>query len=382
MDAVDRIYLSPPDMGPDERRLMLDAFDSNWVAPIGPHLGALEAELADVAGVAHAVAVSSGTAALHLALRLLGVGRDDEVLVPTLTFVATANAVTYTGASLVFVDAHRDSWTVDPALVADELDTRARTGRLPAAVVTVDLYGQCADYDPLLEACERHGVPLVEDAAEGLGATYKGRPAGSFGRAAIFSFNGNKIITTGGGGMLVSDDAELVEAARHLATQARDPAPHYEHSTIGYNYRLGNVPAAIGRGQLMHLGEKVARRRAINAAYRRAFEGVPGISFMPEAAYGSSTNWLTVVLVNPDEFGASTSGVRTHLDRHNIEARPAWKPMHLQPVFADAPMRGGQVAEEIFATGLCLPSGSSLTDAELGRVIDTVFTTPGITQQR
>jgi len=382
VDAVDRIYLSPPDMGPDERRLMLDAFDSNWVAPIGPHLGALEAELADVAGVAHAVAVSSGTAALHLALRLLGVGRDDEVLVPTLTFVATANAVTYTGASPVFIDAHRDSWTVDPALVADELDTRARTGRLPAAVVTVDLYGQCADYDPLLEACERHGVPLVEDAAEGLGATYKGRPAGSFGRAAIFSFNGNKIITTGGGGMLVSDDAELVEAARHLATQARDPAPHYEHSTIGYNYRLGNVPAAIGRGQLMHLGEKVARRRAINAAYRRAFEGVPGISFMPEAAYGSSTNWLTVVLVNPDEFGASTSGVRTHLDRHNIEARPAWKPMHLQPVFADAPMRGGQVAEEIFATGLCLPSGSSLTDAELDRVIDTVFTTPGITQQR
>ncbi len=382
MDAADRIYLSPPDMGPDERRLMLDAFDSNWVAPIGPHLGALEAELADVAGVAHAVAVSSGTAALHLALRLLGVGRDDEVLVPTLTFVATANAVTYTGASPVFVDAHRDSWTVDPALVADELDTRARTGRLPAAVVTVDLYGQCADYDPLLEACERHGVPLVEDAAEGLGATYKGRPAGSFGRAAIFSFNGNKIITTGGGGMLVSDDAELVEAARHLATQARDPAPHYEHSTIGYNYRLGNVPAAIGRGQLMHLGEKVARRRAINAAYRRAFEGVPGISFMPEAAYGSSTNWLTVVLVDPDEFGASTSAVRTHLDRHNIEARPAWKPMHLQPVFADAPMRGGQVAEEIFATGLCLPSGSSLTDAELDRVIDTVFTTPGITQQR
>lgn len=379
---MDQIYLSPPDMGPDERRLMLDAFDSNWVAPVGPHLGALEAELADVAGVAHAVAVSSGTAALHLALQLLGVGRDDEVLVPTLTFVATANAVTYTGASPVFIDAHRDSWTVDPALVADELDTRARAGRLPAAVVTVDLYGQCADYDPLLESCERHGVPLVEDAAEGLGATYKGRPAGSFGHAAIFSFNGNKIITTGGGGMLVSDDAELVEAARRLATQARDPAPHYEHSTIGYNYRLGNVPAAIGRGQLMHLGEKVARRRAINATYRQAFEGMPGISFMPEAAYGSSTNWLTVVLINPDKFGASTSEVRTHLDRHNIEARPAWKPMHLQPVFAGAPMRGGQVAEEIFATGLCLPSGSSLTDAELDRVIDTVFTTPGVTQQR
>jgi dTDP-4-amino-4,6-dideoxygalactose transaminase len=375
---MEQIYLSPPDMGPDERRLMLDAFDSNWVAPIGPHLGALEAEVAAVAGVAHAVAVSSGTAALHLALRLLGVGPGDDVLVPTLTFVATANAVTYTGASPVFVDAHRDTWTMDPALVAGELDARARTGKLPAAVITVDLYGQCADYDPLMEACERHGVALIEDAAEGLGATYRGQPAGSFGRAAIFSFNGNKIITTGGGGMLVSDDADLIEAARHLATQARDPAPHYEHSTIGYNYRLGNVPAAIGRGQLMHLDAKVARRQAINAAYRRAFDTVPGISFMPDATYGTSTNWLTVLLIDPDAFGATTAEVRTHLERHNIEARPAWKPMHLQPVFAGAPMLGGAVSEEIFATGLCLPSGSSLSDDNVDRVVDTVFTTPGI----
>ena len=375
---MEQIYLSPPDMGPDERRLMLDAFDSNWVAPIGPHLSALEAEVADTAAVGHAVALSSGTAALHLALRLLGVTQGDDVLVPTLTFVATANAVTYTGASPVFIDAHRDTWTMDPALVADELDARARSGDLPAAVITVDLYGQCADYDPLLQACERHGIALIEDAAEGLGATYKGRPAGSFGHAAIFSFNGNKIITTGGGGMLVSDDADLIEAARHLATQARDPAPHYEHSTIGYNYRLGNVPAAIGRGQLMHLGDKVARRQAINSAYRRAFDGVPGISFMPNAGYGTSTNWLTVILIDSEAFGTTTSDVRTHLERHNIEARPAWKPMHLQPVFANAPMRGGAVAEEIFATGLCLPSGSSLTDADLDRVVQTVFSTPGV----
>lgn len=374
---MEQIYLSPPDMGPDERRLMLDAFDSNWVAPVGPHLNAFEAEVAKTAGVAHAVAVSSGTAALHLALRLLGVGEGDEVLVPTLTFVATANAVTYTGASPVFIDSHPASWTMDPALVVDELDTRARMGKLPAAVITVDLYGQCADYDPLVEACARHGIPMIEDAAEGLGATYRGQPAGSFGSAAIFSFNGNKMITTGGGGMLVSDDAELVAAARHLATQARDPAPHYEHSTVGYNYRLGNIPAAIGRGQLLHLSDKVARRRAINAAYRHAFSAVPGISFMPEAAYGRSTHWLTVLQIDPDAFGATTHDVRTHLEHLRIEARPAWKPMHLQPLFAGAPMRGGTVSEKVFHTGLCLPSGSSLTDVDIDRVVNAVFTTPG-----
>jgi dTDP-4-amino-4,6-dideoxygalactose transaminase len=379
---MEQIYLSPPDMGADERRLMLEAFDSNWVAPIGPHLDAFETEVAQVAGVAHAVAVSSGTAALHLALRLLGVGTGDDVLVPTLTFVATANAVTYTGASPVFIDAHPATWTLDPALVADELDTRASAGRLPAAVISVDLYGQCADYEPLVEACERHGVPLIEDAAEALGATYKGRPAGSFGQAAIFSFNGNKVITTGGGGMLVSNDSTLVSAARHLATQARDPAPHYEHSTIGYNYRLGNVPAAIGRGQLMHLEAKVARRRAINEAYRHAFSDVPGISFMPGASYGEPTNWLTVILIDPKDSGVTTSEVRTHLQHLNIEARPAWKPMHLQPVFADAPVRGGAVSEEIFGTGLCLPSGSSLTDADIERVIAAVFTTAGMTPGR
>jgi dTDP-4-amino-4,6-dideoxygalactose transaminase len=379
---MEQIYLSPPDMGPDERRLMLEAFDSNWVAPVGPHLDAFEAEVANVAGVAHAVAVSSGTAALHLALRLLGVGKGDDVLVPTLTFVATANAVTYTGASPVFIDAHPATWTLDPALVAHELDTRANTGQLPAAVISVDLYGQCADYEPLIAACEHHGVPLIEDAAEGLGATYKGRPAGSFGHASIFSFNGNKIITTGGGGMLLSDDATLVSAARHLATQARDPAPHYEHSTIGYNYRLGNVSAAIGRGQLMHLGAKVARRRAINAAYRHAFTGVPGISFMPTASYGEPTNWLTVILIHPEALGVTTTEVRTHLEHLDIEARPAWKPMHLQPVFADAPVRGGAVSEEIFGTGLCLPSGSNLTDADIERVVAAVFATPGMTPGR
>jgi len=373
---VARIYLSPPDMGPDERRLLLEAFDSNWVAPVGPDLARFEEEMAARIGVGHAAAVASGTAALHLALRLLGVGPGGEVLVPTLTFVATANAVTYTGATPVFVDAESSSWCVDPALVAEAVEERIRRGRPPAAVVTVDLYGQCADYGPILEVCDHHGIPVVEDAAEGLGARWGDRPAGSLGRVGILSFNGNKIITTGGGGMLLSDDGALVADARHLATQARDPAPHYEHSTVGYNYRMGNLAAALGRGQLLHLDAKVARRRAINAAYRTAFAAEPGISFMPDAPWGTPTNWLTVVRIDPDTFGASTDEVRLHLERHDIEARPAWKPMHLQPAFADAPAVGGSVSAGIFADGLCLPSGSSLTDGELDRVVEAVGATP------
>jgi dTDP-4-amino-4,6-dideoxygalactose transaminase len=371
-----RIWLSPPDVGADERRLLLEAFDSNWVAPVGPDIERFEAEVAGVVGVGHAAAVSSGTAALHLILRLGGVGPGDEVLVPTLTFVATANAVTYTGASPVFVDADVDTWCVDPQLIADELARRAATGTLPAAVVTVDLYGQCADYDPIVDACDRYGVLLVEDAAEGLGATYRGRPAGSFGRAAILSFNGNKIITTGGGGMLVSDDGDLVAAARHLATQARDLAPHYEHSTIGYNYRMGNLAAALGRGQLLHLDEKVARRRAIASTYREAFADVDGIEVMADASYGTPTNWLTVVRIDAASFGAGPAAIREHLEGFDIEARPAWKPMHLQPVFAGAQTVGGDVAAALFATGLCLPSGSSLTEDEQRRVIEAVLSTP------
>lgn len=373
---MERIYLSPPDMGADERRLLLEAFDSNWVAPVGPDLGRFESEMAARLGVGHAAAVASGTAALHLALRLVGVRPGDEVLVPTLTFVATANAVTYTGATPVFVDSERTSWCVDPGLIADAIDERVRSGRPPAAVITVDLYGQCADYGPIIETCTRHDIPLIEDAAEGLGATWEGRCAGSLGRVGILSFNGNKIITTGGGGMLLSDDEQLVTSARHLATQARDPAPHYEHSTIGYNYRMGNLAAALGRGQLRHLDAKIARRRAINAAYRDAFAHEAGVSFMPEAPWGTSTNWLTVVRIDPADFGATTNDVREHLERQDIEARPAWKPMHLQPVFADAPRIGGSVAEAIFTDGLCLPSGSSLTDTELDRVVTGVRTTP------
>jgi pyridoxal phosphate-dependent aminotransferase EpsN len=370
---VSRLFLSPPEVGDTERQLLLEAFDSNWIAPLGPMVDAFEREFAEYVGVPYAAALSSGTAALHLALLLLGVGPGDDVIVPTLTFVASANAVTYVGARPVFVDSDEASWNLDPVLVAEELDERARDGRLPAAVLGVDLYGQCADWTPLLEACARHCVPVIEDAAEALGAMYDGRAAGAFGEFGVFSFNGNKIITTSGGGMLVAESAEAIERARFLSTQARDPAPHYEHTTIGFNYRMSNLLAALGRGQLRNLPGKVARRRAINAAYREAFAAIEGIGFMPNAAGGESTNWLTVITVDERAFGASPAAVREHLESLDVEARPAWKPMHLQPLFSANPCRGGRVAEEIFRTGLCLPSGSAMTDGDIERVIAGVL---------
>ena len=370
---MSRLFLSPPEVGDTERALLLEAFDSNWIAPLGPMVDAFEREFAEYVGVPYAAALSSGTAALHLALLLLGVGAGDDVIVPTLTFVASANAVTYVGARPVFVDSDETTWNLDPVLVAEELDERARDGRLPAAVLGVDLYGQCADWSPLLDTCARHGVPVIEDAAEALGATYDGRAAGAFGEFGVFSFNGNKIITTSGGGMLVAEDAEAIERARFLSTQARDPAPHYEHTTIGFNYRMSNLLAALGRGQLANLPGKVARRRAINAAYRDAFAEVEGIGFMPNAAGGEPTNWLTVVTVDEDACGASPAAVREHLESLDVEARPAWKPMHLQALFAANPCRGGRVAEEIFRTGLCLPSGSAMTDGDVERVIAGVL---------
>jgi len=364
---VPRLFLSPPDVGERERELLLDAFDSNWIAPLGPHVDGFEREFAQFVGVGHAAALSSGTAALHLALILLGVGPGDDVLVPSLTFAATANAVTYVGARPVFLDSEWATWNVDPVLIEEELAERAREGRAqPTALIGVDLYGQCADWDPILATCAAHGVAVIEDAAEALGATYRGRPAGSFGALNVFSFNGNKIITTSGGGMLAGDDASLIERARHLSTQARDPAPHYEHSEIGFNYRMSNLLAALGRAQLEGLPAKVARRRAVNAAYRAALADVPGIGFLPNAPEGEPTNWLTVITLD------EPTRVREHLESLDIEARPAWKPMHLQPVFADCEMRGGAVAEEIFRRGLCLPSGSAMTDADVERVTTAI----------
>ncbi len=365
-----RIYLSPPDMSDSERASLVAAFDSNWIAPLGPEVDAFERELAARIGVSGAAALSSGTAALHLALVLLDIGPGDEVWTSTLTFAATANAIRYVGASPVFVDSERASWNLDPALLAEALRDAAKRGALPKALIVVDLYGQCADYGPILRACAEHGVSVIEDAAEALGATYQGKPAGSFGRIGVLSFNGNKIITTSGGGALLSDDAKLVERARHLSTQAREPAAHYEHVEVGYNYRLSNLLAALGRAQLGRLDALVERRRQVNQRYRGAFEGLDGVEFLPEAPGGRSTCWLTCVLLEPDALGASPAQVREHLEARNIEARPVWKPMHLQPVYQSCRVVGGQVAEDLFERGLCLPSGSSLSEADQGRVID------------
>jgi len=370
-----RVYLSPPHMSEVERELLLEAFDSNWVAPLGPHVDAFEREMCERLGVAHAAALSSGTAGLHLALMLLGVQPGDEVITSTLTFSATANAITYCGARPVFIDSNAETWNMDPALLAEELDDCARRGQLPKAVVPVDLYGQCADYDPIRAACARHGVPILEDAAEALGASYRGKRAGSLGDLAVLSFNGNKIITTSGGGMLLSDRKDWIDRARFLATQARDPAPHYQHSTIGYNYRLSNLLAAVGRGQLRGLDQKVAARRATNAFYREALGDLPGLSFMPEAPYGQWNGWLTCVLIAPKAFGADREAIRLRLEAENIEARPVWKPMHLQPVFEGYRVRGGATAERLFRDGLCLPSGSSLTSDDRARVAELVRAT-------
>jgi len=367
-----RIYLSPPHMSGHELELVKDAFASNWIAPLGPHVDAFEREFAAAVGVPHAAALSSGTAALHLAMQLVGVGRGDEVLCSTFTFSATANAITYEGGVPVLIDSDAASWNLDPALVAEELDACARRHTLPKAVVVVDLYGQSADHDPIRAAAARHGVAVIEDAAEALGATYRGQPVGRFGRMGVFSFNGNKIITTSGGGMLVSEDEALIRRARFLATQARDPAPHYQHSTIGYNYRLSNVLAAIGRGQLRVLQERVEARRRTFARYAELLGGLPGIAFMPEPEWARSTRWLTCITIDPAAFGAARDDVRLALEREDIESRPLWKPMHLQPVFAGCRVRGGAVSAALFERGLCLPSGSAMTDEQVERVAGIV----------
>ncbi len=366
-----RIYLSPPHVFGDERSLVTDVFDSNWIAPLGPHVDAFEKEFQDVVNVPHAVALSSGTAALHLAMELFGVGAGDTVICSSLTFSASANPIRYQRANPVFVDCDA-TWTLDPSLLEDALKSADASGRRAKAVIAVDLYGQCADYQSILAFCDRYGVPLVEDAAEALGATYNGRPSGGFGRLGVFSFNGNKIITTSGGGMLVSHDKALVDRARFLATQARDPAPHYEHSHIGYNYRLSNVLAAIGRGQLKSLTERVTTRRGIFDRYAKVLQDLPGIEFMPEAAYGRSNRWLTCLTITPRLFGADREAIRLALEAENIEARPVWKPMHLQPVFSGTRMFGGAVSERLFRDGLCLPSGSSLSPDDQDRVIAVV----------
>ena len=364
---MDRIYLSPPDVSSADRDALVRAFDGGWIAPLGPEVHGLEEELAAATSRDHGVALSSGTAALHLALRNAGVGPGDKVLVQSLTFSATANAVMYTGAEPAFIDSEPASWNMDPGLLGEALSD----GRY-AAVIPVDLYGQCADYRRIEPICAEHDVTLIEDAAEALGATLDGRPGGSFGHAAALSFNGNKIITTSGGGALVTDDEEWKRRTLHMSTQARDPAPHYQHSELGFNYRLSNLLAAMGRTQLADLERRVDRRRDHNRFYREALGDLPGVDFMPEIEGGRSTFWLTTMTIDPELAGVDRETIRVALEAENIEARPVWKPMHLQPFFAECRMIGGGVSDRLFDLGLCLPSGSVLTDDERTMIAELV----------
>ncbi|MDR1384608.1 MAG: aminotransferase class I/II-fold pyridoxal phosphate-dependent enzyme [Planctomycetaceae bacterium] len=368
-----RIYLSSPHViSPKEREYLLDAFDSNWIAPFGPHVDAFERELAQKVGAKYAVALSSGTAAIHLGLKLLGVEAGDEVFVSSLTFSASANPIVYLGAKPVFIDSDRKTWNMNPQLLAEEIKICAKRNKLPKVILPINLYGQCVDWNPIIEICQTYEIPILEDAAEALGASYNGKNAGLFGTIGIFSFNGNKVITSGGGGMLVTDNEASAQKVRFWATQARDPAPYYQHSEIGYNYRMSNLCAAVGRGQLLTLEERVAKRRANYAYYKKKLGGLPGIEFIPEPSGFFSTHWLTALTIAPKKFGASREDVRLALDAENIEARPVWKPMHLQPVFADCRHCGGDVAESLFENGLCLPSGSNLTRDDLDRIIAVI----------
>jgi dTDP-4-amino-4,6-dideoxygalactose transaminase len=413
-----RLFLSPPHMGGEELRLVREAFQSNYIAPLGPMVDAFEREFAEKVGIKHCLALSSGTAAIHLALRHLGIGPGDEVFASTLTFIGSVTPVVFLGARPVFIDCDRKSWNMDPDLLAGELEACKRQGKLPKAVVPTDLYGQCSDYGRIFEICAEYNVPVVADAAEALGAKYQKTEirnqksgigedvwihAGKGARAAVFSFNGNKIITTSGGGMLASDDEELIKRARFLSQQARDPFPHYEHSELGYNYRMSNILAAIGRGQLRVLDERVERKCEIFDYYKGRLGDLQGIEFMPEPEWSRSNRWLTVLLITPEEFGVDREVVRLALEEENIEARPVWKPMHMQPVFDTgrkatplneqhisrgrqgmrqkagnvkrrykARVARGEVAEDLFNRGLCLPSGTALTEKELARVVSVI----------
>jgi pyridoxal phosphate-dependent aminotransferase EpsN len=358
-------------MGGSEQIYVREAFATNWLSTVGPNLAALEQEFSKRVGLP-AVALASGTAALHLALRAVGVGPGDEVFCSTLTFVAAANAIVYQGGIPVFVDSDRATWNLDPDVLYRALRERAVANRLPKALVVVHLYGQSADMDPILHACAEYGIAAIEDAAEAVGTLYKGKPAGTLGDIGVYSFNGNKIITTTGGGMLVSRNAAWIEKARFWSQQARDTGLAYEHSELGYNYRMSNVLAGIGRGQLEVLDLRIRQRRAIAFRYRDAFYDLPGISLMPQASYGLHTNWLSCFLINEKEFGLSRDALIRALDDANVESRPVWKPMHLQPLYAGCERYGGEVAEDLFRRGICLPSSSSLTEEEQLYVINSV----------
>jgi pyridoxal phosphate-dependent aminotransferase EpsN len=365
---VSRIYLSAPHMSGHEQQFVADAFATNWLSSVGPNLDAFEAEFSRLVGLP-AVALSSGTAAIHLGLRLLGVGPGDEVICPTFTFVASVNPIGYLGAAPVFADSEASSWNLDPNLLEDALKKRKNV----KAIVVVHLFGQSANLDAIAELSERYGVPVLEDCAEALGTTHRGVQVGSRSPVSAFSFNGNKIITTTGGGMLVARDKRWVDKARYWSTQAREPGAAYSHTEVGYNYRLSNVLAGIGRGQLLVLGDRVAARRRIAFRYQEAFAKLEGMTLMPEVTWGLSTHWLSCFLLDSTALGVDRDTVLAALAAEDIEARPLWKPMHLQPLFRGAPVFGGAVAEDLFQRGLCLPSSSNLSTAQQDRVIDCVL---------
>lgn len=371
-----RIFLSPPHMSGNEMKYVQEAFQSNWIAPLGPNVDAFEKEIASYVGVNDAVAVSSGTAAIHLALSLLGVGKGDTVFCSTLTFVASANPILYQGAEPVFIDSEPETWNMSPEALQNALNDALIQGKLPKAVIVVNLYGQSAKMHEILELCKHYGVPIIEDAAESLGSLYKGKPSGTFGDFGIFSFNGNKIITTSSGGMLVSNDTNKTKEARFLATQARDQAVHYQHSTMGYNYRLSNILAGIGRGQLEVLEERVETRRAIFERYYNELAYLPGVHFMPELEGTRSNRWLTALTINEVEAGVTVLELLTQLSENNIEARPVWKPLHLQPLFQAATFyphsNEESISDQLFNRGICLPSGSNLTEEEQYRIIKII----------
>ncbi len=355
-----------------ERELLLEAFDSNWIAPAGPQIEDFERAISKRLGIRHAVAVTSGTAAIHLALVAIGVEQGDTVITSSFTFVASANAIRYLKARPVFVDSESRSWNMDPDLLRTALQAQKVKGDRPKAVLVVDVLGQTANYEKIQAICAEYEVPIIEDAAEAVGATYQGQAAGTFGVAGCLSFNGNKIITSGGGGMVVTQDTALAEKIRHLATQACEPAEHYEHSQLGYNYRLSNLLAAVGHAQFQNLDQHLEKRRAIFEKYVEAFRDHAGISFMPRPLHSEPSHWLTVINVDPTLCNTTPEKIRKALKVANIEARPTWKPMHLQPLYSSCEMYGGEVCENIFATGLCLPSGSNLSSEDQDRVTKVI----------
>ncbi|MEL5892548.1 aminotransferase class I/II-fold pyridoxal phosphate-dependent enzyme [Bacteroides sp. GD17] len=370
-----RIWLSLAHMSGREQDFIKEAFDTNWVVPLGPNVDAFEKSLAEYLGKERYVtALSAGTAALHLGLILLGVKPGDEVICQSFTFAASANPISYLEAEPVFVDSEKDTWNMDPVLLEEAIKDRLRkTGRVPKAIIPVHLYGMPAKMKEIMEVAQRYDIPILEDAAEALGSELYGQKCGTFGELAALSFNGNKMITTSGGGALICRTPEEAKQTKFYATQARDAAPHYQHTHIGYNYRMSNICAGIGRGQMFVLDEHVARRRAIHDLYTELLKNVPGITVMQNPDEDTDSNfWLTCILVDPDKAGKTREDIRLKLDAENIETRPLWKPMHLQPVFKDAPFYGNGTSERLFDIGLCLPSGPTLTDSDIQRVVDTI----------